>query len=46
MSAAEVTAVSEIGPHHYTPGRITETIAADYAALVRLPPEEAARRAA
>ncbi len=45
-TAAEVTPIRQIGSHRYTPGRITETIARDYAALVRLPPEEVARRAA
>ncbi len=45
-TAAEVTPVRQIGAHHYTPGRITETIAADYAALVRVPADEVARRAA
>ncbi len=45
-TAAEVTPVRQIGPHHFTPGRITATIAEDFAALVRLSPEEAARRAA
>ena len=34
-TAAEVTAVSEIGPHNYTPGTITETLMNDYMALVR-----------
>ncbi|MDA8050965.1 MAG: branched-chain amino acid aminotransferase [Rhodospirillales bacterium] len=45
-TAAEVTPVSRIGPHHYTPGAITETISRDFTALVRLSPEEVARRAA
>ncbi len=45
-TAAEVTPIRQIGAHHYTPGRITETIARDYAELVRLPPEEVTRRAA
>ncbi|MGH7120261.1 MAG: branched-chain amino acid aminotransferase [Acetobacteraceae bacterium] len=45
-TAAEVTPVREIGPHRYMPGQISEAIAADYAALVRMPPEEVARRAA
>jgi len=45
-TAAEVTPVRQIGAHHYTPGRITETIAGDYAALVRMPADEVARRAA
>ena len=34
-TAAEVTAVSEIGPHSFTPGTITETLMDDYMALVR-----------
>ncbi len=34
-TAAEVTAVAEIGPHTYTPGVITETLMDDYMALVR-----------
>jgi branched-chain amino acid aminotransferase len=42
-TAAEVTAVREIGPHRYTPGRITETLMKDYDSLVQLPPEQVAR---
>ena len=34
-TAAEVTAVAEIGPHKFTPGTITETLMNDYSALVR-----------
>jgi branched-chain amino acid aminotransferase len=34
-TAAEVTAVAEIGSHSYTPGDITETLMNDYMALVR-----------
>ena len=34
-TAAEVTAVAEIGSHNYTPGDITETLMNDYMALVR-----------
>ncbi|MGH7067907.1 MAG: branched-chain amino acid aminotransferase [Acetobacteraceae bacterium] len=45
-TAAEVTPVRQIGSYQFTPGRITETIAADFSALVRLSPEEVARRAA
>ena len=45
-TAAEVTAVSQIGEHHYTPGQITATLMADYEALVQMSPEEVARRAA
>jgi branched-chain amino acid aminotransferase len=42
-TAAEVTAVRELGPHHYTPGRITETLMRGYDALVVQPPAEVAR---
>lgn len=45
-TAAEVTPVRQIGPHNYTPGQITETLRRDFEALVRMPPEEVARRAA
>jgi len=34
-TAAEVTAVAEIGPYKFTPGTITETLMNDYSALVR-----------
>jgi len=34
-TAAEVTPVSEIGPHKFTPGQISETLLNDYMALVR-----------
>lgn len=34
-TAAEVTPVSEIGPHKYTPGKISETLLNDYMSLVR-----------
>ena len=34
-TAAEVTPVREIGPHAYTPGRVTETLLADYMAEVQ-----------
>ena len=34
-TAAEVTAVAEIGPHKFTPGTITETLINDYSASVR-----------
>ncbi|MEA2769575.1 MAG: branched-chain amino acid aminotransferase, partial [Acetobacteraceae bacterium] len=37
-TAAEVTAVREIGPHRFTPGRITETLMKDYDALVQQSP--------
>ena len=45
-TAAEVTPVRRIGDLHYTPGAITETLVRDYAALVRMTPDEVARRAA
>ncbi len=34
-TAAEVTPVREIGPYHFTPGEITQTLLKDYEALVR-----------
>lgn len=34
-SAAEVTPVSEIGSHHFTPGEISRTLMTDYSADVR-----------
>jgi branched-chain amino acid aminotransferase len=42
-TASEVTAVREIGPHRYTPGRITETLMRDYDELVLQSPDEVAR---
>jgi branched-chain amino acid aminotransferase len=42
-TAAEVTAVREIGPHRFTPGTITETLMKDYDHLVLQSPEEVAR---
>jgi branched-chain amino acid aminotransferase len=42
-TAAEVTAVREIGPLRFTPGMITETLMQDYADLVQRPPAEVAR---
>jgi branched-chain amino acid aminotransferase len=42
-TAAEVTAVCEIGPHRFTPGTITETLMKSYDRLVQQPPEEVAR---
>jgi branched-chain amino acid aminotransferase len=45
-TAAEVTAVREIGPHRYTPGRITETLMRDYDALVVQSPEAVAKMVA
>ncbi len=38
-TAAEVTPVRQIGPHSYTPGRVTETLLADYEKLVRMAPD-------
>ena len=38
--------VREIAGRQYTPGRITETLLRDYEALVRMAPEEVAKRAA
>lgn len=45
-TAAEVTPVREIGAQSFTPGPITETLIADYTALVHMSPEEVAKRAA
>ena len=45
-TAAEVTPVRRIGDHHFTPGRITETLVEDYARLVRMSPAEVLARAA
>ena len=45
-TAAEVTPVRQIGPHHYTPGQITATLLGDYEKLVRMTPEEVAKIAA
>jgi branched-chain amino acid aminotransferase len=36
-TAAEVTPVSEIGPHKFTPGQISHGLMADYDAEVRKP---------
>jgi len=41
-TAAEVTAVREIGPHRFTPSLITETLMRDYDDLVRQSPEAVA----
>jgi branched-chain amino acid aminotransferase len=41
-TASEVCAVREIGPHRFTPGRITETLMRAYDELVRKTPEEVA----
>jgi branched-chain amino acid aminotransferase len=40
-TAAEVTPVSEIGPHRYTPGAITRTLMEDYLSLVEAKPAAA-----
>ena len=45
-TAAEVTPVRQIGELSFTPGQITETLIADYTALVHMSPEEVAKRAA
>ncbi len=45
-TAAEVTPVRRIGRQEFAPGKMTETLLADYEALVQMPPEEVARRAA
>jgi branched-chain amino acid aminotransferase len=42
-TAAEVTAVREIGSYNFTPGRITETLMKDYEKLVQQSPGEVAR---
>lgn len=42
-TAAEVTAVREIGPYRFTPGRITETLMTDYDRLVLQSPDQVAR---
>jgi len=42
-TAAEVTAVRELGPHRFTPGTITETLMRDYDRLVLQSPDEVAR---
>ena len=42
-TAAEVTAVREIGAHRFTPGTITETLMKDYDRLVLQSPEAVAR---
>jgi len=45
-TAAEVTPVRQIGTQNFTPGKITEVLLADYEALVRMTPEDVAKRAA
>ena len=44
-TAAEVTPVRQIRELSFTPGRVTETLLADYEALVRMDPVEVERRA-
>jgi branched-chain amino acid aminotransferase len=45
-TAAEVTPVRQIGTQTFAPGKITESLLADYEALVRMAPAEVAKRAA
>ena len=45
-TAAEVTPVRQIGTQDFLPSKITETLVADYSALVQMQPEEVAKRAA
>ena len=45
-TAAEVTPIRQIGAHSFNPGPITEALLTDYEALVRMSPEEVAKRAA
>ena len=45
-TAAEITPVRAIDDLAFTPGTITETLIGDYDALVRMPPDEVAKRAA
>jgi branched-chain amino acid aminotransferase len=45
-TAAEVTPVRQIGPHHYTPARITNTLLTEYETLVRMSPAEVLKIAA
>ena len=42
-TAAEVTPVRQIGPHHFTPGKVTAALLADFEALVRKQPAEVER---
>jgi branched-chain amino acid aminotransferase len=44
-TAAEVTPVREIGPHRFTPGRITEMMMSDYMEEVRRPSSSISLRA-
>ena len=45
-TAAEVTPIRQIGTHVFTPGRLTETLVADYERLVRMAPAEVGRQLA
>jgi branched-chain amino acid aminotransferase len=45
-TAAEVTPVRQIAEKTFSPGKITEMLLADYEALVRMAPEDVAKRAA
>jgi branched-chain amino acid aminotransferase len=45
-TAAEITAVREIGPHRFTPGAITEALMRDYDELVLQSPDQVARTVA
>jgi branched-chain amino acid aminotransferase len=45
-TAAEVTPVRQIVERHFTPGKITEALVADYEALVRMAPAEVEARLA
>lgn len=45
-TAAEVTAVREIGAYRFTPGAITDVLTKDYTSLVRRPPETVAKMVA
>jgi branched-chain amino acid aminotransferase len=45
-TAAEVTPIRQIGEQHFPVGKITEMLFNDYEALVRMPPEATAQRAA
>jgi branched-chain amino acid aminotransferase len=45
-TAAEVTPIRQIGEQHFPVGKITEMLFNDYEALVRMTPEDVAKRAA
>eukprot|EP01037_Dinobryon_pediforme_P005285 gene5285-5338_t len=42
-TAAELTPVRQIGAHHYTPGKVTQTLLGDFEQLVRRQPAEVER---